>query len=105
MEAPLDRKKARELLIKSKFYQHVAVFFAIVGLLVFVVLYNKSYDGNIFLAISHPEFIAIVLIPFIPAAFVARMSARYRRQLNDLIESDAGDAKSPDMQQPGKGQH
>lgn len=84
----MDRKKARELLIKSRIYKYVSWFCAGVGLLVFMALYQMRYNGKIAEAIVDPQFIAIILVPFIPAFITLRVAGHAEKKLAKELGTD-----------------
>lgn len=90
----MDRKKARELLIKSRMYKYVAWLCAAIGFLVFIGLYQAKYDGNIVNAIGDPAFIALILVPFIPAVIMLRISGKAEKQLAEALGDQGSETKN-----------
>ncbi len=101
------RLKARELLLRTRIYRFTAFVFAVIGLLIFLYLYFKDIGGDILTALSNPAIIAIILLPFLPAAVVSWMSVRSEKKLMKMLETLAEDAatkkgqsaKSPEKEQ------
>lgn len=82
------RKKARELLLKTRIYRFFAAAFAFAGLTVFLILYFRNVEGNVLDALSRPSIVAILLLPFLPAAVLSWMSARLESKFFDLLGGD-----------------
>lgn len=82
------REQIRELLLTAKILQFCADIFAVFGVFLFAYIYFKNFHENPFAALSSPYFIVTVLIPFIPAAFLAYLAARKRSQIRQMIEQN-----------------
>src|SRR5690606_12348205 len=87
------RQKARELLLKARIYRFFAAAFAVAGLTVFLVLYFREVEGDFSQALQRPSLVAIILLPFLPAAFLAWLSARLEAKFFALLEGE-GDKKN-----------
>lgn len=82
------REKARELLIAAKIFQMCADIFALFGIFLFAYIYFTNFRDNPFGALQSPYFIVTVLIPFIPAAVMAYVASKKRKQLRTLLEEN-----------------
>jgi len=72
-----------------------AVITAIVGLVIFTVLYFKVIEGRLQEALSDPRTIAIVLMPFLPAVVVSFLAERARAKFIDFIQTSVGGEVTP----------
>ncbi|PJB71767.1 MAG: hypothetical protein CO093_04455 [Alphaproteobacteria bacterium CG_4_9_14_3_um_filter_47_13] len=81
------RLQARELLLRSRIYRFVALCFAAIGLVIFIILYFRVIDGDIMQALRKPSFIVITIVPFLPAFILSRMSIRAGNKLMKLLEN------------------
>lgn len=81
------RLQARELLLRSRIYRFVALVFAAIGLIVFMLLYFKYIEGDIFEALKRPSLILIVIIPFLPAFILSRMALKTESRFVKILET------------------
>lgn len=72
--------KAQEMILKARLLRLVATVFAIVGLIIFLVLYAQNVEGTFFSAMTNPFIIAIIIVPFLPAAVLSWLARRIERQ-------------------------
>ena len=86
------RQEAKELLIKARLYRMIAVIFAVVGFVVFMILYFKNIEGNILEALSKPSMVVIILVPFLPAAVLSWLSVRTEERFYRLVYKDTDEA-------------
>ena len=82
-----QRSKQRALLVKARMYRLVSLIFAIMGLLVFAMMYFQNTQGDFVGAMRDPFFIVIVVFPFLPAAILSWMASRVEKKLDVLLES------------------
>lgn len=82
------REQIRQLLLTAKILQFCADIFAVFGVFLFAYIYFKNFHENPFAALRSPYFIVTVLIPFIPAAVLAHLAARKRKQIRQLVEQN-----------------
>ncbi len=82
-----DRSKQRALLVKARMYRLVSLIFAVMGLVVFAIMYFQNMQGDFIGAMRDPFFIVIVVFPFLPAAILSWMAARAEKKLDTLLES------------------
>lgn len=80
------RLKARELLLRSRIYRFIALVFAAVGLVIFMILYFKYVEGDIINALKKPSLVLIVLIPFLPAFLLSRMAIKAENKFMKILE-------------------
>ena len=80
------KEQLRVLLITSKVLQLCADIFAVFGIFLFAYIYFSHYRDNPMAAVKDPFFVVTILIPFIPAAFMAWLASRKRKQIRQLIE-------------------
>lgn len=82
-----DREKLHSLLLKARLYRLAAFVFAVMGLVVFAVLYFQNMQGNLLNALRDPYFIVVVGFPFLPAAVLSWMAVSSERKAGKLLES------------------
>lgn len=75
----------------------MAVVFALVGLVIFIILYMKNMDGKVADALRDPSTILVVLVPFLPAVVLSFMATRAESALKRMIE----DARSGQQDKGG----
>lgn len=80
------RAKLRELLIFAKIMQFCADIFAVFGIFLFAYIYFVHWQQNPIAALKDPFFIATILIPFMPAAVMAYLAAKKRKEIRSLLE-------------------
>jgi glucan phosphoethanolaminetransferase (alkaline phosphatase superfamily) len=68
------QKTAQEYLVKSKLYRFVSILFAVLGVLVFAVLYVKNVEGRVLEALKDPMIILLFIVPFLPAVCLSFLS-------------------------------
>lgn len=70
----------------SKILQVCADLFAVFGIGLFAYIYFKHFRADPMAALQNPEFVAILLIPFIPAAVMAWLAAGKRKKIRQILE-------------------
>lgn len=80
------RIQARALLMKSKIYRLLALIFAFTGLAVFVVLYLRNVEGQLFEALRQPVIVAIILVPFLPAIVLSILGQKTEKAFWALMQ-------------------
>lgn len=73
----------------AKVLQLCADIFAVFGIFLFAYMYFTSYRDQMFVAIRDPFFVVSVLLPFVPAAFLAFLAARKRKQIRAMLEQNS----------------
>lgn len=89
-----NRELARSLLIKSRLYRFFALAFALIGVVVFLILYFKNVEGHLFEALMHPSIIAMILIPFLPAVVLSLMAQHLEQKFMKLAKPEETPAPS-----------
>ncbi len=84
------RNQIRQLLFTAKILQFCADIFAVFGIFLFAYIYFKNFHENPFGALKSPYFIVTVLIPFIPAAFLAFLASKKRKEIRQMLEQNSG---------------
>lgn len=89
-----QRMEARAWLMKSRLYRLFAMIFAGGGLLVFIAMSARYMGEGLIDILRDPRIIAVILIPFLPAAVMARMSEsahkKFRKIAGAAGQVDAG---------------
>ena len=86
----IDKAEARQLLIKSKFYRAFAMVFAVLGLVVFGILYSVTLEGNIFNALESPSSLIMLVFPFLPAIFLTWKSGKMEDKAQEFFSDSSG---------------
>ncbi len=79
-----NRLLARSLLMKARLYRMFALFFALMGVVIFISLFLSHVDGNFIKALRDPTTIAVILVPFLPAVILSLMAQRTEKQFASL---------------------
>jgi hypothetical protein len=82
------KKELRALLISAKMLQVFADIFAVFGIFLFAYIYFTHWRDSPFKALQDPFFIVTILFPFIPAALLAYLASRKRKQVRSLLEEN-----------------
>ena len=82
------KEQLRVMLITAKILQLCADIFAVFGIFLFAYIYFNNYNEKALQALHDPFFVAMILIPFIPAAVMAYAAARKRKQIRALLEQN-----------------
>jgi hypothetical protein len=80
-----DRVRARELLIKTKAFRVFSIIFAVLGLIIFLVIYAQYYGGDPLRAVQDPMIILIVILPFVPAFIFSNRAKKAEDSLKKLL--------------------
>lgn len=75
--------QARKVILKSRFYRLFAILFAVVGCMVFLGLFMGERGG--FALFQSLEPVLLVLLPFLPAAFLSWYAGRLERKYFRLV--------------------
>ena len=86
------KEDLRILVINAKVLQFCADLFAVLGIGLFAFLFYDNFNGHPLDAFKDPVFITTIIIPFVPAAALAAMAARKRKQIKALLDQQS---KSP----------
>ena len=84
--------QAKMLLIKSKIYKGIAIFFLVVGFAVFLAMYIQESEGDIMQALRNPVTIVMVSFPFLPAVVFSFMSSSLEKKAYALLDREQKDA-------------
>lgn len=82
-----EKDKMRALIVKARMYRLASILFAIMGVVVFGILYFQNMQGSLLLALRDPMFIVVVAFPFLPAAVLSWLAASAEKKLGNLLES------------------
>lgn len=83
-----NRLLARNLLMKSRLYRMFALFFAVMGVVIFISLFLSHTDGNFINALRDPTTIVVILVPFLPAVVLSLLAQRTEKQFAALKPYD-----------------
>lgn len=82
------RLKARELLLRSRIYRFSGLVFACLGVFIFVFLYLSHIEGHFWSSLRRPDLVAMIFLPFVPAAILSMMAARAEKKFMRLFHQD-----------------
>lgn len=83
----MDKERAREYLIKSRFYRFLALIFAFLGVLLFAYSFFESSEGGDVLEILHdPVRIVFLIFPFVPAIVLSYMAQSAEKKLQVFLK-------------------
>lgn len=83
------REQLRVLLITAKMLQLCADVFAVFGIFLFAYIYFNQYStADAATILKDPFFVVSILLPFLPAAFLAFLAARKRKQIRAMLEQN-----------------
>jgi hypothetical protein len=94
------RREARELLIKTRVYRFFALAFALMGTVIFIFLYFKHLDGRLLEALTDLKTVVMIVVPFLPAAVLAALSAKTESKFYELLHDQSGGQKSQSAAAP-----
>ncbi len=80
-----EAQTPKEVLVKARLYRMAAFLFAIIGVLLFVVLYVQHVDGDLVRLFSNIRMITIFLMPFLPAAVLSLLSKRLEKKYFNMV--------------------
>jgi hypothetical protein len=80
------KREAREFVLRARLYRILAIVTAVIGLIIFIILYNRNIGGRFEQAITEPQTIAVILLPFLPSFFMSFMASRARKKLTLLLK-------------------
>lgn len=80
------REYAREKLVRSGLYKGVAGAFVVAAIFIVFFLYQIVSDGKPMNIIERPFVIVLLLLPFVPAYFLAMLSKKSRRDAMKALE-------------------
>lgn len=79
-----NAQKAREFYIKARFYNICALFFAIIGVILCIMIYVNKIEGRLLEALKEPVLVLILIVPFAPAIFLSFLSRRAEKKYVQL---------------------
>lgn len=82
-----DKNKLQGLIVKARLYRLTSLIFAVMGLVVFAIMYFQNTQGDFIGAMRDPFFIVIIVFPFLPAAILSWMAGSAEKKLDVLLES------------------
>lgn len=85
-----QRLLARDLLLRARIYKFLATLFACAGIVIFLSLYFRNIDGNLFNALARLSTVMTILLPFLPAFIFSWLASRAETRLGVLLEGETG---------------
>ena len=86
----MAKESVKELYIKSKLYRLASYILTAGGLVIFIMLYVRVTEGDVLVALRNPVLLLFCLFAFLPAAFMAYLSERFRHK---ALEKSGNKAK------------
>lgn len=74
--------------MKARVLRMCALFFAVTGFIIFMVLYMKNVDGQVFKALSEPRTMFMIIVPFLPAVVLSKMADKAQKQFMKLLKTE-----------------
>ena len=85
----VDKKQARELLLKSRLYRLLAIVFAGLGLIGFLVLYVARAEANVMNVLKDPFMVVFAVLVFLPAFVLSNISSKAQTDLEKMMAGPA----------------
>ena len=79
-------KKAKEYIFRAKLYKVMAYLLAISAFLIAVFIYKTLGHGKPIHVVQNPVLIAVLLLPFVPAFFLAMLSKKKRARATKILK-------------------
>lgn len=73
--------------MRSRLYRVFALITAVVGLIIFVILYFQNIEGRMDEAIREPQTIVLIVLPFLPAAVLSIMAERAQKRFVSYMQN------------------
>ena len=67
-------------------FRFFALFFAVIGLGIFIILYLQNIDGQLLTALTEPRTLWMVLMPFLPAVLLSYIAEKTSEEFFDTIK-------------------
>ena len=74
-------------MLKARIFRFFALFFAVIGFGVFMILYLRNIDGQWVAALTEPRTLWMILLPFLPAALLSYIAERTREEFLKIARS------------------
>lgn len=71
------------MVFRAKVYRLFSAMFALVGLIVFVMVYDEIALGNFHILMQQPLEALALLVPFVPAIILSKMAVRNNEKIRD----------------------
>lgn len=81
-----DLKKAKEHIFRARLYRVMAYLLAFSAFLIAVFIYNTLGHGKPIHVVQNPVLIAVLLLPFVPAFFLAMLSKKKRAKATKILK-------------------
>lgn len=85
----IEKAKAREYLIKARFYKFFAIVFAVAGFGMAAYLFNRETHGDVVGLLRNPVILLLVIVPFLPAVVLSFKARSAGRKLEEYLEETA----------------
>ena len=89
------RLKAREYLLRARIYRFCAAAFAVVGGIVFMVLYFRNMGGGGWRDMLKLSTALMILVPFLPAFILSLLSTKAENKFLEIMEDRHAAASTP----------
>ena len=72
--------------MKARLLRLFALIFAVVGLVIFIVLYMRNIQGSFFSAMTNPFVIIMVIFPFLPAVVLSWKAGKLEEEYKKMTQ-------------------
>lgn len=79
----MDPEQRQKLKIKAVSYRLAAAALAVMGLIIFSMLYYTLTNGDATVIFHNPVNLILLIFPFIPAAILSMIATRTQKKLED----------------------
>ncbi len=76
----------RDMLRQARAYEIFGTFFALAGLLTFIILYVRNIEGRLFEAIANPSTLLMIVMPFLPSVVLTNKAKALRKKALLMLE-------------------
>ena len=81
--------------MRSRIYRMIAIVCAVVGFVIFTVLYFQKIEGQFEQALAEPRTLLIFVFPFLPAIVLSWLAERAQKRFLDIIHANSDQAAPP----------
>ncbi len=71
-------------------YRLFAIFFAVAGVIIFIILYLQNLEGDIGALLRKPAFVIILLVPFLPSVILSMISRHLENKYFQVLDKIKG---------------
>lgn len=87
MSKQSDKILIKKLFLKAKIYRILTLIAIVLGVSLFVFLYQRGVEGRLIQALREPVTVLILIFPFLPAIILSWLSGRVEKELKEKVGS------------------